>query len=315
MSSPDQEPESPQGLPDEQTLPDTQASPAAPASPDAQSDPASPSSASEEPAVAQYFEGYLSSLEDQALRRQTIHRQTGLSRLLLVGWCLWLLGVWMVSLWLYGGRQESVRWMIHCLFMGTALLWPVARLTMFYIPGRQDRVGQRRYQSGGLAGSMLLLDALSLTLVTQIVIWPLWMTVGWPLLHALLIALMLAGWTLLVAAILMAVCRSSREWSRSLGVGILALLILGEPLLQGFLAWIMGAGAGQSGVNWPWVISPLGLLNTLAAADASTGVLIHALTHAFGIALAGLGGWCWLLLQSKKIRLAGPNRAELAGQP
>ncbi len=112
-----------------------------------------------------------------------------------MGWSVWLLLSWAVNLAIdpplmsgvifgdhvaeFGQRvTPAVRGMLMSMIVGMGLIWPVVRLSQSSI--------------GGLG---VLYDWMGLMLVSQIVIWPMRIMLGWSLGRTLVIDLQLAVWT------------------------------------------------------------------------------------------------------------------------
>src|SRR5438046_758433 len=96
------------------------------------------------------------------------------SRELVLGWCLWLLGSWGITLWFQGVTQ--VRGMIYAAAAGMLLLWPAWRLSQglvrdFRFPvwewsrEHESAAWQRRQLSGARPIARVLVDWFSLNLV------------------------------------------------------------------------------------------------------------------------------------------------------
>ena len=241
------------------------------------------------------------------------HESGGLRRswrVVTLGWCIWLLVAWGLSL-MKTSVVPASRWMVLIAAVGAMAVWPAFRLS-------QVRGGNGGEADGGGAGGggepmsrlgwrMVLGDWLTITVLTQMMLWPLWlssakfgMTGGnglliyqtrWSVGQTAWVGAALAGWTLLTAAVVAwGVGRGTRR-AALIAMTVCLLLLLGEPLAYA------GAGAAWGGeVHWPaFRVSPLSTLwgLTVAKADFQAGPWVGRIASA-GVAavVAWLGlGW------------------------
>ncbi len=169
-------------------------------------------------------------------------------RLLILLWCLWLLGSWGVTL----GIESLVlatRLMVYACAFGLMLLWPVFRLSQ---AGRAEHAVLR----------VVSLDWLCLILVLQTVIWPLRLSGEWGVMQTVYLNLALASWVWLIAGIIGLGLITGK---RTLAMWACVFLLLGEPALLGVLNVVgsgewAGAGAGTWTWSWTMRISPIGAL-------------------------------------------------------
>ena len=155
---------------------------------------------------------------------------------MVLGWCLWLLGAWAGSLWI-DSPVPATRWMLFCSLAGLTALWPTVRLSL-------DGM------FGGSAVSVIL-EWLALMSIFQIVVWPLGITAGWPIVQTLWLDLAIASWSLLTA-LLVAIGSQSRDGAhRFVAVVLCLLLLLAEPLIVAL------AGVSLAPGDWVMRVSPI----------------------------------------------------------
>lgn len=223
-------------------------------------------------------------------------RGTG-RRLLIIGWCLWLMGTWGV-LWLIGGwTVPALRAMVFSGVVGLMGLWPAVRLSQ--ATGRPAD-GQRPgagvplpaipsdHAWARVCGGTLL-DWLCLNLVFQAVLWPLQMAAGWTLIQALWLDVSVAGWSLLTGLLI----AWGRGTDRSTGRLLAMLVCVGVVVLEPALWWL-GWQAGAVGV--PMMrISPLQALWSLSATDLNprqvATVIATQGVQVVSVVAAALCGW------------------------
>ena len=158
-------------------------------------------------------------------------------------WCVWLLGSWVVSLWTDAAVQPAVRLMIFAAALGMLLLWPALRLSQALAQVRRRRARPAIYAA-------VLWDWTCLCLVLQVVIWPLYFSASWALSQAIWLDVVLLSWGLIVG-LLIAVGLTLGTAAARLGAMLgCALLIFGEP------AFIALTGRGGDRLH----ISPLHVL-------------------------------------------------------
>ena len=172
-------------------------------------------------------------------RRLAASSHSATLRAIVLGWCLWLLGAWAVSLSI-DSPVPATRWMIFCSLIGLTAVWPTVRLSL---DGPSDRTT-----------IWTILEWLALIAIFQIVIWPLALTARWPALQMLWLDLAVVSWSLL-AALLVAVGLRSRDGMHRLVTAVLCLLILlAEPLIVVLDDVRLG---GHDGPGWVMRISPI----------------------------------------------------------
>lgn len=221
---------------------------------------------------------------------------------LVLMWCLWLLGSWLIVRWQdglspaqmlglgdYAGPPVTamdLRWMILAAAAGLSGLWPAVRLSQ--VP-RRGRALDALVQP--------LVDWLSLMIIWQAVLWPVYALVPWPVEQAVWLDVAVGGWALLMAAVI-GWGRSGRSHGRrTLAMGACLALLLAEPavlgLIQGSVHWLAGPGEAVSALVWTPRISPVPLLWALAA---PTGYFEVDPWRWQALSLAGAAGLAWAAL-------------------
>jgi len=152
---------------------------------------------------------------------------------LALGWSLWLLGAWAVTLAI-DSTVPAVRWMVYAALMGLMLIWPMLRLS----------------QRGTAALAGTLLDWVCLMLVFQAVIWPLRLSGDWTMPQTWWLNATMGAWSLLTGLVIAWGRRVDRGSIRTLAMVACVGLLLGEPALRASTGIV-------SGDLW---LSPLGLV-------------------------------------------------------
>lgn len=185
------------------------------------------------------------------------------TRGLVLGWCLWLLGCWAVTLAMPSTILPS-RWMMMSCLIGMMALWPAFRLSQD-IDLRSERGGATH----GMTAGMVLTDWLCLVLVFQAVVWPLRLMAGWSAMQTVWLDLQVTAWSLLTGAVVAIGCGKRSGWFRTGAMILCIVLLIGEPLcmlvgivfgwsnLAGWtprltpapLVWNMSGPA----VDWQWI--------------------------------------------------------------
>ena len=200
-------------------------------------------------------------------------------RVLVLGWCLWLLGSWL-PLWWLESREPASRWMVFAILVGLVGAWPAYRLS------------QRAWAPDAPAGpvALVLTDWLLMLMLVQMVIWLLRTLTGWTGQQTLWLDLTLAAWGLM-AALVVAWGLLGGTGRRTAAMALLMLLVLGEPAVVLL--------AGVSVARYEMVVSPIGALWALSAPPEQVEVwpwvgrvLSVALAAGLGLAwLAWVGRW------------------------
>lgn len=179
------------------------------------------------------------------------------SRELLLGWCVWLLGSWGVSLRM-DVATVATRWMIFGALFGLMILWPALRLSQdAFRPNSyldESRGGPpSRLRPSRLTPLLILRDWLSMVLVFQAVIWPLRVSAQWSIAQTVWLDGAVLGWSLLVAALVAWGCHSRLGAHRVTAMLLVMLLLFAEPLVM-FIANRMTV---DTPVTWTMRVSPI----------------------------------------------------------
>ena len=105
-------------------------------------------------------------------------------RLLVMGWCVWLLVVWAMLWTQMSVGLAAVRWLVFAGAVGMLLIWPAVRLSQW-----------------GAVGAVLL-DWAALNVIWQAVIWPLKEIARWPIEQVVWLSLAMAAWSLGTGALI-----------------------------------------------------------------------------------------------------------------
>ena len=233
-------------------------------------------------------------------------------RELMLGWCLWLIGTWLLMVWRIGFFAPVHRWMVLAAAVGLLGVWPAVRLSERGLDDEsarrvwQDRMRRRNGHApadrrrrdarrGGLwVGTRwaVFTDWLLLNLVFQAVLWPMGFAARWSLEQVLWIDAAVASWSLLTGVVVAWGCSSSGAGSRWAAMLMALAVIVAEPLLLVFASW-WGGGGGQS---WPVLrLSPLQTLWALAG-EPYAFTLTPWAGQVMTVAVAAVLGWAVLLL-------------------
>lgn len=194
-------------------------------------------------------------------------------RVVTLGWCVWLLVTWGLSL-LQTSVVPASRWMILVAAIGAMAIWPAFRLSQ-----APAGVGVAAGDSLPRAARRVVLgDWLTITLLTQMMIWPLWLSsskVGaaggvviyqtrWSAQQTAWLGAALAAWTLLSAAVVAWGVGRGTRGAAMIAMAVCLLLLLGEPL-----AYAAAGAAWGSETQWPaFRVSPFSTLWGLTVAKA-----------------------------------------------
>ena len=194
---------------------------------------------------------------------QTRSTQSGYSaRHLVLWWCLWLLGSWAVALWRYNLSQAGQLMMLS-IMAGLMLVWPAYRLSEAPLPGSgQGKVsgGGWKTSSGATPGSntsgggasggsgasgvsgggvAVLMDWVSLLIVSQAVFWPLQVVNHWPWYQAQALNASLAAWSFATGLLIVWGSGQSRAWPRWVAM-VLCIILAGGGSLVTVALWLGG---------------------------------------------------------------------------
>lgn len=195
---------------------------------------------------------------------------------LVLGWCLWLLGSWGVTL-AVATTVPAARWMVYASMAGMLLIWPALRLSQGVWPRVAGGLPWRRRVLLAAVG-----DWLSLNLVFQAVIWPLQLIAGWSFTQTLWLDLGIAAWSALVSAVIAWGRQARSAHGRTLAMLLCVGLLLAEPAM--LAAGGLEAMRGVAGIG---PIVPIWRLTGPGEAFASAAVapLIGS------VAAAAVAGW------------------------
>jgi hypothetical protein len=214
------------------------------------------------------------------------------TRLLVLLWCFYLFGIWILSLQADSPTPAS-HWMIWCMMIGLMIVWPAMQLSQSRYIIRPDHSSQSQ---DGLPGDpipvpmrtwVVFVQWLSLALVNQSVLWPLQITAGWMTMQTMWINAAMLAWSLLAGLFIAVGKRTFSSMHRSVSMLICVGLMFAEPFLQ-----VVAAR------SWYMIISPLTTINQLLNGHITTA----ATTHITTVALAACVGWGLLgMIQAARV--------------
>lgn len=216
-------------------------------------------------------------------------------RVLVVGWCLWLLGAWIV-LWLIGGwTVPALRSMVFASVVGLLGMWPAVRLSQMTqrYPALEKNglpeTGDVPAREWARACGGTLLDWVCLNAVFQIVLWPLQLAAKWELIQTIWLAVTVAAWSLLTALLIAWGRGTDRGGGRLVAMLLCVGIVVVEPALW-CLGWMSGA------VGMPMMrLSPIQALWAFSASDMlpeqASAVVMSQAPQVLSAALAGIVGW------------------------
>jgi hypothetical protein len=200
---------------------------------------------------------------------------------------LWLIGSWIIAIGIRAPVQPSsasytpsVRLMLFCVTTGLMIGWPLMRLS-------QDRPHYPIRQT--------LLDLMVLLGLVQVVVWPLRLVTNWTPLRTAAIDATLAGWVLLMGAVIAAAIGSAPPGRGPRNLAMLACVC--TCLLGPALAWL-GVMTGVDALQLV-DLSPLMAVRTLGDAGGAQpsevqwrwigllGIAVAAAWLALGLTMAG----------------------------
>jgi len=225
------------------------------------------------------------------------------SRELLLGWCLWLLGSWIILG--MGFQRTPIREMILASMLGMMLLWPAFRLSQ---DGRRRRTIHRDTTADvaamhtdshapGLTPGLILRDWFALNCVFQAVVWPHVLTEQWHMDQAAWVTAAVAAWSLLAGAVTSLGCLARRNAGRVAAMAAIVLLLFGEPVV---LAWMnrLGEDGQLGGFDWPMHVSPIEAIYALTAKAVDFDPSPWAVP-VMCVALAAFATWAAAIATSK----------------
>lgn len=197
-------------------------------------------------------------------------------RIIIIGWCFWLLGSWGVAV-LSDTATPRARWMLLAAMLGLMLAYPAVRLSQGPNP---DEPGRGALQ--------VLLDWLAMITVFQAVLWSLHLIAAWPLVRGLWLNAAVLAWSLLAALIVGWARLFNIGAVRLLGMALCIALVLAEPLTL----WVAGVYPGSAG--WLLRVSPLQAVWEMSAPPGKH-VSHDWRPHILLIALIAIAGWSALI--------------------
>lgn len=204
-------------------------------------------------------------------------------RIMVLGWCLWLIGTWMAALWT-GTAVPAARWMLLSTTVGMTVLWPIIRLSL---DGPMQWPPPR----------LVALEWLALTGILQAVIWPLALTAGWGIGQAAWLDAAVMAWSLLAAAVVAVGIGSTHATHRATAAVLCVLLLFGEPVA---VALFTVAEPG----NWTLRISPFQTLWTLSEAGHQWS---HPQLHLHVILAAVAAVLAWIVVVGTRMPTASSS--------
>jgi len=170
-------------------------------------------------------------------------------RALVLGWCMWLLISWSITLAI-GATAHAVRWVVFSALVGLMGVWPALRLSQQMPgpagataaePGHEDRASApKRVLATGL-------DWVCLMGVFQVVVWPLMVVGGWSIQQTLWLDVAIGAWSALTGVLLGLGRIVPVPGARSLAMMLCMLLVVGEPALMSLLGYRPGSVFGNGG--------------------------------------------------------------------
>ena len=201
-------------------------------------------------------------------------RDTHLIRVIVLGWCLWLIGSWVVALW-SGSATPAARWMLLSTTVGLTALWPIVRLSL-------------EAPSSLAPVRVVAVEWLALAGILQAVVWPLALTAGWEASQTLWIDGAVLAWSLVTASIVALALRSRRAGHRAVAAALCMLFLFGEPLAVGLMAAPHGAGVVMRITPFQtlWALTDEGRLWTMTSWRVNVGAAMVAALLSWLVVLA-----------------------------
>jgi hypothetical protein len=139
---------------------------------------------------------------------------------------MWLVGSWIVAMGIAtpvhatsASYEPGVRLMLQIVALGFMIGWPLLRLSQ---PARPASIRH------------VLLDLLVLLTLLQVVVWLPRLLTNWLVIRTVALDAMLAGWTVLAAAIVAATVRTNNTTARTIAMLVCVVLCLLGPLMAWF---------------------------------------------------------------------------------
>ena len=225
----------------------------------------------------------------QGTRSIDQHGYVASSRVVVLAWCYWLLGSWIIVLWA-GPRLPIANAMMIASVAGMMLMWPALRLS-------QDtpvRAGNFTPLNPGLS---VFLDWLCLVFVYQAVLWPLKMLSGWTVSQTFWLGLAVAGWGGLTGALVAWGCCSASGVRRAAAMLLCTLLLFGEPAI---IALLNKDRPVEEAVAWTMWVSPIETVWSLVSSSPTTWPGDNPwVMRTAGAVLAAAMGWVWIAISTR----------------
>jgi hypothetical protein len=260
-----------------------------------------------------------------------LRRRDTASKGLILLWCFWLMGSWLIISQHDAGFPSFNRMMMS-IMVGLVVLWPMYRLSQQH-PDSDPRPQPSRkrpflqfgsFESGyPMRPAVVLSDWLCLNLVLHAILWPVYMGPQWSMVFArvlgkdvdldletrwsiqqtLWMGLDTAAWSLMAACLIVLGCRSKTTRGRVLAMVCCLGLILTEPLLLVLVNIVW-----PSPVYWPMYFTPVQSMWEVAGRtshwNAAKWVPVLQVTVGFAVA-------CWV---ATCVYVWRTDRARKAGQ-
>lgn len=212
---------------------------------------------------------------------------------LMLVWCLWLIGSLMVT-WRLHAVAVWGRLMPLNLILGLMLIWPAIRLSVGpiskHVPLRESPAVSRIIFTGVLA------DWAGLNAINQVVLLGLTVTADWSITQTVWMDMAILSWSLLAAAMVAVGCRTFRAGPRAVSMLICVLLVIGEPLAMVVASIAMGP---DRAIMWDMHISPLQVIWALSEQGQLWTVEPHH-RHIIAVGVAAVMAWMMLILFAKR---------------
>ena len=154
-----------------------------------------------------------------------VHRDTHVIRVVVLGWCLWLIGSWLVALW-NGSAIPASQWMLILTTVGFTGVWPIVRLSLDAPRALPPE-------------KVVVMEWVALAGILQTVVWPLALTARWGAAQPFWLDRAILAWSLLSSAIVVLALRAGHALHRAAAAVLCMLVLFAEPLV---LAVVGGPG-------------------------------------------------------------------------
>lgn len=197
------------------------------------------------------------------------------TRLLVLLWCVYLFGVWLISLQIDSPLLAS-HWMVWCMLFWLTIVWPAMQLSKTHFITRTGNREDMQAIPIPTRTWVVFVQWFSQAMVAQTILWPLQITAMWVTLQTMWLNAALLAWSLLVGLFVAMGKRSCKSLHRSLAMIICVGLIFGEPVLQAI-----------THKSWPMFISPIHIIGQLLDGHVTAALT----TQIMAVTLAACVGW------------------------